>query len=191
MTIVLDDDLLAAFEARLRHVGAAVVEHLAPGLDDERIDELLEPVAIDLPAEARTWWRWHNGTLRSAPPTATEIIPYRDLVSLQGAIGTFTALAEAQVEVFGMPELAKHLQLVSEQPTIYVDCNTRAEAPAPIYSQNDHTDPPRVALPSMGELITIWMQLIDDGIFATTPDGQWQPVDPDRVGPDLWERGII
>lgn len=190
MAITLDDELLAAFEARLRHVGAAVVGHFAPGLDDERIDELLAPLGVDLPEEARAWWRWHNGTAPGAPPTGTYIIPSRDLMPLEDAVN-LVPFARERVEIFNLPELAKHLELVSNKPIIYVDCNGPREAPAPIFSQNDDPEPPELALPSMGELITIWTALIDDGVFATTLDGRWQPLDPDRIPPELEGRGVI
>lgn len=188
--IVLDDELLADFEVRLRRIGAAVVEHWAPGLDDRRIDELLAPLGIDLPEEARVWWRWHNGTLPNAPPTATEIIPSREQAPLEGAV-SMAATAGLMVETFDIPELAKLLHLVSRKPIIYVDCNGPREAPAPIFSQNDEPECPVLALSSIGELITIWSRLIDDGVFATTSDGQWQRLDPDRIPPELRSRGII
>jgi hypothetical protein len=190
MTIVLDDELLAGFEMQLRRVGAAVVKQWAPGLDDQRIDELLAPLGIDLPEEARAWWRWHNGTLPEAPPIATYIIPSREQMPLEAA-ANLAETANLMVETFNVPELAKQLHLVTNKPIIYVDCNGPREAPAPIYSQNDDPEPPELALPSMVELITIWTQLIDDGVFATTPDGQWHRPDPDRIPPELRGRGLI
>lgn len=189
VTIMLDEELLAAFEARLRHVGAAVVGHFAPGLDDERIDELLAPLGVDLPEEARAWWRWHNGTARAAPP-GTYIIPGREQMPLEAAIN-LAATANLMVEAFSMPELAKLLHLVSNKPIIYVDGNGPRDAPAPIYSQNDEPERPEIALPSVGDLIATWTQLIEDGVFATTPDGRWQPLDPNRIPPELEGRGII
>ena len=190
MTIILDNELLADFEARLRQVGAAVVEYWAPGLDDRRIDELLAPLGIDLPEEARAWWRWHNGTLRGAPPIANYIIPSREQQPLEGA-AKMAETAGLMAEAFDVPEFAKLLHLVSDKPMIYVDCNAPRDAPAPIYSQNDDPEPPELVLPSIGELITIWSRLIDDGVFATTSDGQWQRLDPDRIPPELRGRGII
>lgn len=190
MTIVLNQELLAGFETRLREIGAAVVEHWAPGLDDRGIDELLGPCGIDPPAEARAWWKWHNGTMPAAPPTATYIIPSRDQTPLQGAVNLLS-VAQERVEILNMTEVARHLQIVSNKPMLYVDCNGPRDAPAPIYSQNDDPEPPVIALPSMGELVTIWTQLIDDGVFATSPDGRWQRLDADRIPPKLRGRGII
>ena len=37
------------------------MQALAPGLTDQQIDTLTAPYGIDLPEEARVWWRWHNG----------------------------------------------------------------------------------------------------------------------------------
>ena len=173
---LLDTAVLDRFENALRDVGAAVVEHLAPGLDDASIDELLVPRDIDLPEEARAWWRWHNGTMPGTPPHATQLIPGREQTPLEGAVNLLP-IARDRIEIFGMTELAKHVPIVSDKPMIYADCNGTREAPTPIYTQNDDPEPPELALPSMGELITIWTQLLDLGAFATTPDGQWKPLD--------------
>ena len=105
-----------------------------------------------------------------APPIATYVIPSREQMPLDAAVN-LAATANVMVETFNMPELAKHLEIVSNKPIIYVDCNVPREAPAPIFSQNDDPEPPKLALPSMWELITIWTAPIDDGAFATTPDG--------------------
>jgi hypothetical protein len=109
---------------------------------------------------------------------------------LEAAVN-LAATAGLMVEAFDMPELAKQLHLVTDKPIIYVDCNGPRDAPAPIYSQNDEPERPVLALPSIGELVTIWTALIDDGVFATTPDGQWQRLDPDRIPPELRGHGII
>ena len=190
MAVLLDDELLRRFEARLRRLGAVVIEHWAPGVDDERIDELLGPLGINPPEEARAWWRWHNGTMPGAPPTGTQLIPGREQTPLEGVVN-LVPIAKERVEIFGMTELAEHLPIVSDKPMIYVDCNGAREAPAPIYTQNDDPEAPELALPSMGELITIWTRLIDLGVFATTPDGQWKRLDPDRIPIELRGGGII
>lgn len=191
MTLILDDELLAGFEARLRHVGAAVVDHWAPGLEDAHIDELVAGSAIELPDEARAWWRWHNGTVAGAPPTRTAIVPWRNQLPLDAAVSSAASFAAERVEIFDMPELARQLDLVDSLPSIYVDCNGPRDTAAPIYTQNDYTEPPQLVLPSMGELVATWMQLIDDGVFATAPDGQWQRPAVDRLAPEMRGRGIV
>ena len=54
---LLDQALLDQFDARLRALGAAIVDAWAPGLTDDQIDALVCPIGIDLPEEARVWWR--------------------------------------------------------------------------------------------------------------------------------------
>jgi len=71
---LLTTDLLDRFEARLRGAGAPIVDAWAPGLTDAQIDELVRPLGIDLPKEARVWWRWHNGVDREASRRFSSLI---------------------------------------------------------------------------------------------------------------------
>lgn len=185
MPRILDDDLLTAFESRLRGIKAAVVEHWAPGLPHPRIDELLAPRGIDLPDEARVWWGRRNGAVAGAPSAAIEIIPGHDVWSLEEAAAASAEFGVMGDELYGMPEIAKHLRFVGNDPMIYVDCNGPRDAPAPIYAQNDWTEPPRRVLPSIGELIAIWIGLLDDGVFTMNPDGTWgRPIER-SISPSL------
>lgn len=171
MTAVLDENLLAAFESSLRAVKAPIVNHWAPGLDDARIDELIAPFALDLPEEARVWWRWHNGVTPGAPRRETCIILARELYSLESALRGCAEYWEVLPELWGIDK--QLLQLVGELPRIWLDGGGPHHKPAAIYTQNDGTQPPRFALQSMGELITIWIQLIDSGVVMVEADGSW------------------
>ncbi len=57
----LTQALLDQLEERWRTHDAPIARRLAPGLSDEEIDALAEPLELGVPSEARTWWRWHNG----------------------------------------------------------------------------------------------------------------------------------
>jgi len=65
----LSPDMLEAFDERLRRAGARLADRWRPGLSDAQIDELLLPAGIDLPEEARVWWRWHDGQQVAADGT--------------------------------------------------------------------------------------------------------------------------
>jgi cell wall assembly regulator SMI1 len=58
---VLTNALLEELAVRWREHDAAVARRLMAGLSDAEIDELVEPLGLRVPSEARTWWRWHNG----------------------------------------------------------------------------------------------------------------------------------
>src|SRR5436305_119025 len=153
MIPILTTSLLAEFDALVRSASALIAQCWAPGLTDRRIDELLAPHSIDLPDEARTWWRWHNGTLPDRPSLGQRIVPGRDLLSLESALDLYATVDAFIWEVHGV---ANQIQIVGDKPMIRVDCNGRRDEPAPVFSQNDETDPPLQVLSSMHELVTLW-----------------------------------
>jgi hypothetical protein len=58
---VLRDEDLNRLEAAWRAQGAPIADDLAPGLTETEIDSRL-PADLRLPAAARRWWGWHDGT---------------------------------------------------------------------------------------------------------------------------------
>jgi hypothetical protein len=58
---VLDQALPDELEAAWRAHGAEIATVLAPGLSDDPITALVEPLGPTLPAEARSWWGRHDG----------------------------------------------------------------------------------------------------------------------------------
>jgi hypothetical protein len=182
---LLDRDLLELFEQRLRAQGALIIENWAPGLADEQIDALLQPLGIDLPEEARVWWRWHDGILKDAPHP-TEISPGRAHLPLRYVAERYAALADEMSELDDIDAL---LAPVTEKPALYFHCAVPRDAPVPVYSQNDDVVAPRLVLPSIGELIVGWIELIDRGVWRTNPDGTWA-WDHEQLPDDVLERGI-
>ena len=61
MTRHFTAELATEFERSLHSVNAAITRTWLPGLTDSEIDALSRPHDLDLPEEARVWWRWHNG----------------------------------------------------------------------------------------------------------------------------------
>lgn len=185
MPVLLDDALLDRFEAALRGVGAVIVDHLAPGVDDARIDELLAPHGIDLPEEARVWWRWRNGVLPGTPRTFEQIAPSRDLRSLETVVYQYKQSWELMLD----GGVVKMLEPFSAKPVIFLDCKVPRDAPIPIHSLNDWTEDPRLVLPSFGELIATWIEYIDRGVFSTSTNGTWV-WDHENVPRDVLELGV-
>ncbi|MDP8968661.1 MAG: hypothetical protein M3N04_08675 [Actinomycetota bacterium] len=185
MAVLLDKALLDRFEAALRGAGAVIVDHLAPGVDDARIDALLAPHRIELPEEARVWWRWHNGVLPGTPRTYEEITPGRDLRSLETVVYQYEQSWELMLD----GGVVKMLEPFNEKPVIFLDCKVPRDAPIPIHSLSDWTENLRLVLPSFGELIATWIGYIDRGVFRTNPDGTWA-WNPDILPRDVVELGV-
>jgi SMI1 / KNR4 family (SUKH-1) len=168
----LDRELLDRFEARLRASGAAVVDGWAPGLTDDQIDALVRPIGIELPEEARAWWRWHNGVQPNTPPESWDVTPGRSLISLEETLELYVEQRDWTRDA-GFPEAL--LSPVSRHPILFFQCDGECDAPVPIYVLDDWSDEaPRPALPSIGELVQTWISYIDMGLATTNADGSWR-----------------
>ena len=181
---MLDDAFLAEFDDRLREVGAPIVEAWAPGCTDEEIDAVLAPLGIDLPEEARRWWRWHNGT-RDAAPMAHRNIGARSLLRLEDAADEYSAGCREMRQLFGVDGL---LPAVSDKPRIFFACSASGAGAVPVYVQGD-IDAPVPALPSIRTLLAAWMQLIETGAWALDGGGAWE-LHLERVPAHLLRLGI-
>jgi hypothetical protein len=176
---LLDTDLLERFEDSLRSVGAAITETWAPGLTDEEIDRAVRKAGLRLPEEARRWWRWHNGTVPGTRPPRWDLLPSRPLLDLDTVVD----------QLLDDIDPSSHLlQPLPDQPWIFFDCRVEPDQPVPIVVSG-HGQDDRVVLPSIGELVTIWVDLIETGAFATNPDGTWQ-WEFDRIPAEIRELGV-
>jgi hypothetical protein len=184
MAAVLDERLLDRFEAALRAVSAPVLRHLAPGLTDAQIDAQLAPLGIDLPEEARVWWRWRDGWLPGSPPAENHLVPDRVKRPVARAAHLFADIAPYLPE-WGMEWQGdlKLLSFVSEKPRMYIACAGPRDAPVPVWTQNDIEDPEQ-RLPSIGALIERWCWLLEERIWDTAEDGAWR-VAAERI-PHEW-----
>ncbi|MGH2840073.1 MAG: hypothetical protein ACRDKY_04520 [Solirubrobacteraceae bacterium] len=184
---LLNEHLLQRLEARLRAAGSLIVDAWAPGMTDGQIDDLLAPLGIELPEEAREWWRWHDGVLIDDNPRATEISPRRTHLPLRYVAEDYQSLGGAMRQLYGLDGL---LNPVGDRPTVYFHCDVPRDSPVPIYTQNDDVSEPCLVLPSIGELVLAWIDLIDRAVWTTNPDGSWA-WDHRRVPPaDVLKLGI-
>ena len=79
-TVRLDHNMLASYEAELRGQGVPVHQWLRPGLTSTEVDALVAPIAVELPAEAKLWWEWHDGPIEQMEWEALgPNLPFRDL----------------------------------------------------------------------------------------------------------------
>src|SRR4051794_40938184 len=90
MPRLLDKPLLEELHQLWHQQGAEVAGALAPGMADEDMDALTEPLCFRLQGEPRTWWGWHNGVLVSTP-RGWDVGPDFGIYSLPQAIDEFLA----------------------------------------------------------------------------------------------------
>jgi hypothetical protein len=163
----LDDRILDEFLGALRSLGAPVAETLAPGLSDAGIDRLLAPLGIDLPEEARVWWRWRNGTDPAAPDARIQFGD-RHFLSLQENLADYDGFNL----IFEPDGLSKLLQPVDQKPYIVFDCRGPRDAPVPVLWTED-IGPLEPWAPSIGSLVLRWIETLNSGDITVGADGIW------------------
>jgi hypothetical protein len=178
-SVVLDPDMLERFDHALQATGALIADAWAPGLTDDQIDELLLPAGIDLPEEARMWWRRHNGT-RAESPMVARHLAHRVPLGLEDVVDMFEHERAMMLELHDRDGL---LQPITDKPAIFFGCTGPRDEPVPIYVQDD-IDEPEAFMGSIGELICGWQQLLDRGAWIVKPDGTMTVV-RERVPPTL------
>jgi hypothetical protein len=162
----LSTALLHRLEDCLASRGALMSDWWRPGLRDAEIDALLMPVGIDLPEEARIWWRWHDG-VEVMPDGRVHSLAGRQLLTLSQAVEVYEQFRGLNNELYGVDGL---IQLFGEQPTIYADCSRRPQDPVPIYTIG-HTGPCELALGSIGDLVLGIIDLLECGALSVDPEG--------------------
>jgi hypothetical protein len=163
---LLTPELLTRFDHALHAAGAEIAQSWRPGLNDAEMDALAEAHGIVLPDEARAWWRWHNGT---TPGSTAELTPGRVPLTLQSTLENFVELRDVIRDV---EDAEARLKPISDAPWIYFACDVPRDAPVPIYV-GDHGAESVLALPSIGELVAIWIDLIETGVYRVEDDGVW------------------
>jgi hypothetical protein len=184
---MLDETTLDRFARSLRGAGAQSVDHLNPGLTDRQIDELTAAHGLALPEEARRLWRWHDGGSPAAPPGAKEIAPGRRFVPLDSVLAEYAQAAADFRHLYGFDHI---IEPFTAKPMIFFDCRGSTDAPAPVLVSHEFEEP-KLALPSIGDLIAVWTQFIDDGVWTITEGGQWDGSYVEALSDDILERGIF
>jgi hypothetical protein len=176
---MLTVDQLTQLKLRWEKLGlVGVLDHLRPGLTDAEMDALTASLGIVLPAEARVWWGWHDGTdpLGIAPIRGEEfamLAPGRIFLPLGHAVKHCQMLREllwAAMEPDDSSRQWLPLNTV-EDPTI-LDC--AADAPTRVFRLEFQFPARRRGLPTLGALIDAYIEAFDTG-------GWWleQPGDED------------
>jgi cell wall assembly regulator SMI1 len=186
---MLTAELLAELDQRLRELDAPVTSVWRPGLDNEQMDTLTAEIGLSLSTEARAWWAWHDGVERDV------IVPLpgiggRELLSLHEAVQDAKRKRAMAVDWSrDFPDdprgdwSATWISFCgSASPArLACDCAVPAGAPSPVlYFDPEFIDDPRPPrTPSMGELVHLWLDAIQDGTWHIDPaTGDFALLDP-------------
>ena len=174
-------ELLPLLEDALSDQGAqAILERLRPGLSDQEMDDLTNPLGIVLPGEAKQWFAWHDGSWSTWNTHA--------LTPLFSTLPLATAVAEAWKRRAAEPDpppdealwpwpwswLPVGLSDVGRVTAI--DCALPARFAAPVVVRDWHTDTelPRPQVASIADLVDMWLQAIDVGAYRFDANvGHW------------------
>ena len=198
-------ELLDLLEARWRQEGAPV--HLAPGANEDELDDAEGRLGFALPQEVRDRFGWHNGHDEDSVDPDVFMFPIRVFPgNLQESIDERAELLADQDRRRGAgdeDESGRSFQptwLAITQPakrTIVADCSDGAQdrrAPAPIHVVHHWGERPwdTVLMPSLTAMLEVWWQLSEAGIWAFNPDGSgdWV-IQNEEIPADLRKTGLF
>jgi cell wall assembly regulator SMI1 len=166
---LLNDELLTQFGERLTRLGVPAIAAAQPGLTAERIESLLAPLGLSLPTEVRTWWGWHDGVAEARGPAATALLSWR-WFPLTEAIAFCGELRRMAAEIDEAPSQTfwgdSWLPVCGEQGPVVIETDVPDEAPCPVHIWWPEDPAAPAVLPSLGELILLWIEAIDCGVWC-------------------------
>jgi len=200
----LSPQLLAVLWSRLANLGAPITKEAAAGLTADQIEELTDPEGITPPPEVITWWGWRNGTPRGVCHgdgfPGRNICPGQDLIPLQEALWhrrllRQTAEDTAESDVVGLRAddiyPSQWLPLIRWSGSYVVaDCSSTGPL-TPLHYVSfgvvDNEDAQSPVAPSIGRMVTMWIEAIDAGWWSYDPDHEYIVRDW-RAMPEEWRR---
>jgi hypothetical protein len=188
MTLPAEPMLTAARIARLvaalRAQGAPVVNRLAAGLSDAAMDDIVAPLDIVLPAEAKTWWGQHNGApLCHGDDSSLSLSPAWWWAPLEVVVAhclQTRALSDASMW------MSSWLPIVVGEGELVIDTvvgPTDACSVHVIDFEGDELDGAEhvPTLPSLGALVDVWTRAAVGDAIRWAPDLGYFTVNWDRA----------
>jgi hypothetical protein len=167
---MLDTRLLEELEERWRDQSPALLQRLRPGIDDAEIDRVAEPLGFPIPEEVRRWYRWHNGSIGHP-------------IIFSRCFGTLSDDVVATLDLEEDEDKWKKgwLHVMDEKPYLIFDCRGDVNAPAPVWHFEYSFDldrPTRPVFDSIGDMVSFWIELIDNGQIFWDVHGEWHIREP-------------
>lgn len=184
---LLSAELLDSLLMRWRRLGAPIAEALLPGLVEEEMRRIADRAGLRLPRELRVWWGWRNGVRDGGwrktgrivhDPSARDLGPKRVPLSLEQAVDLtleYRRVAEEIADSEPPPTRPgvrdrlwrpEYLPLLFSDYQIVVGTGVKDDAPVPVHTHHwqEGRTPPK--LPSLGDLICLWIDAIDRGAWT-------------------------
>jgi hypothetical protein len=183
---MLTGEMLDAYVAALRAQGAPVVSHLRPGLSDGAIDEILAPVGLSFPEEARIWFRYRDGVDRSVPTAHLRLAHLFWWAPLAECCAEYTRIRTI-VREFESDDLGSAwppfcFPFVVGGSTMAIDIAGTSTAPVHVLDLHDWENELRApAYSTLGELVEAWTLALNAGGLGWDADKQWFFADDRRL----------
>lgn len=199
---LLDREMMAAYEQRLRAQGVPVDEWRVPGASDEEMDRALAPLGLKLPIEGRVWWGWHNG----ARPKARRKLfgPFKNCLSLDEAVAQYRqsrgiaerVAADEREAPLNDPDWAWNptwFPIEGPGQPIVIDCGVADDRPTPVrmidWQNVEGFFKPRAS--SLGQRIAWWIAALEEGAWRWRPDHQTWEIREELYGAAARRSGLM
>ncbi|MET0604090.1 MAG: hypothetical protein ABW167_19055 [Baekduia sp.] len=183
--------LLEQLEEKLTEINAPVAQLWRPGLAEAEMDALTAEIGISLSIEAKIWWGWHDGVeLGAARPWQRGIGGGWDALPLAVAVEDTARNRQIAVTIAAENPGFHHadwsdswIALCGDvsHPRLACECAVPAGAPSPVhyYDVSGNMEPGRPKVGSVGELVHVWLDALEDGTWHIDPTtGQFALRDP-------------
>ena len=180
----LSSELLNRLEQTWVEQHAPLASHLRPGLTDTQMDDITAPLGVLLPPEARLWWGWHDGVDAPGPYRLWATGAGQYLLSLQESVAEALFQRSLQDALTDPNSTAPTVDLwrLTRVPAIdsmsgsLIAIDTADRGPlSPVYWKDrdgNSSRPPVV--PSLGTMISWWIDALEDGLGYDRTTGQWR-----------------
>jgi cell wall assembly regulator SMI1 len=200
---ILDEELLGELKERWRRQGAPIASRLRPGRQDGSFDAVTEPLGLRVPAEARTWWSWHDGATTDGFRISWMLIGTGwSFYSLDDAVAEAVEQRQRATEVARSTKLDPSavwnwdwlpISTDTHGGVIVVDGARQLEGATPVYyfEPEDGGGPRPVAAHSFGQMIRWWIEALDKGWTGWDPTSKAWAYDPYKIDPAIERTRLV
>jgi cell wall assembly regulator SMI1 len=173
--------MLKSYEERLRRQGLGVDQWTRLGITTDVMEEILAPLGLRLPIEARVWWEWHDGSTYGGWEKV--LGPGNVCLSLEESVKKYQQ-CRIEAEELVVPDCPPlddpdfrwnpaWLPVCGDPGhPVVIDCSVAEGEPTPIrfidWQNVDGFFKPRAV--SFGQMVSWWIRAIDSGAWRWNPE---------------------